>query len=459
VEKDAIDMARAQAVVGARLGVLRAAAGHTQSSLAALSFYSRSSIANIETGRQSAPRTFWTLCDDILNTGGVLADEYDRICLVRREDQLRALAHRDGTGVDVLPGGVLAVDKLRVNSWLGKHPGRHDVRPLAASTAAEAGEDVVEVLARVHKLSRTVDPAIVEQLRSGLLHALVNYDAVDHRRLLASLVKQRVWLDTLLGECSHPQQRQRLFEVATLVSGLLGYLAVGRAAFRLARAYCLEGFQLADFAQDSTLRAWVRGIQSFCEYYAGDYHAALHLAMDGIACAGSGPQNVRLTINGVARAAGKLGNVEGVRRTVAAAYDLLEQHQAPSGVPSSIGLGCYSPAQVASNAATAFVSLGMPRDVQHYVELAMPDISRSDSPWSRSLVTLDLASSLIRSDDHDLDHASGLVLDALAISQGRPIISVRQRALEFVAKATDRWGDTRQVSSVREAIAASGQAR
>lgn len=458
--KDPGGMAQGAASLGALLAALRAAAGLTQNTLAALSFYSRSSIANIETGRQSAPRSFWMLCDEILNTGGILTAEHDRICAARREHQRQALANRDGVGVNVLAGKVLAVDELRVNRWLGEHPDGHDVRQLAAATAGDAGEDVVDVLARVHKLSRAVDPMIVEQLRSGLLYTLANYDVADHRRLVASLIKQRAWLETLIEECSHPEQRQRLFEIATLVSGLLGYLAVGRAAFRLARAYSLEGFHLADYAQDSNLRAWARGIQSFCEYYAGDYQAALHLAMDGIACGGSGPQTVRLTINGVARAAGKLGNAEGVRRAVAKACDLLEQHQAPSGVPSSIGLGCYSPAQVASNAATAFVSLGMPREVQHYVDLAMPDISRSDSPWSRSLVMLDLASSLIRSDDHDLDHATDLVLDALAISQGRPIVSVQQRGLEFVANATARWGNARQVSSVREAIAAAmGQPR
>jgi hypothetical protein len=112
---------------------------------------------------------------------------------------------------------------------------------------------------------------------------------------------------------------------------------------------------------------------------------------------------------------------------------------------------CYSAAQTASNAATAYVSLGMTDKVPHYVELALPDISKSESPWSRSLVMIDLALSVIRSKEPDLDRAAGLILDALSISAGRPIISVEQRTWEFIQDATGRWGETRQIGAVRDA--------
>ena len=64
---------------------------------------------------------------------------------------------------------------------------------------------------------------------------------------------------------------------------------------------------------------------------------------------------------------------------------------------------------------------------------------------------IDLALSLIRSEEADLDRAAGLVLDALSISEGRPIISVQQRTSEFIRDAAGRWGNIRQVSSVRDA--------
>ena len=52
--------------------------------------------------------------------------------------------------------------------------------------------------------------------------------------------------------------------------------------------------------------AWIKGTESFCEYYDGNYSRAVELAHDGLDLAGNGPQRVRLLINGEARALGKL---------------------------------------------------------------------------------------------------------------------------------------------------------
>jgi hypothetical protein len=132
----------------------------------------------------------------------------------------------------------------------------------------------------------------------------------------------------------------------------------------------------------------------------------------------------------------------------------MSRNDVPAGVPSSISFDCYSAAQTASNAATAYVSLGIPGKVEHYVNLALPDISRSDSPWSRSLVMIDLAISKIRAKEAELDHAANLVLDALSISTGRPIISVQQRTSDFVAEVIARWGKTPQARAILDAESA-----
>ncbi|MEU8007211.1 helix-turn-helix domain-containing protein [Catellatospora sp. NPDC049111] len=69
-----------RAMLGSRLAALRAAAGYTQETFApATRFYGRSSIANIERGRQSAPRDFWVRCDELLNADGYFAREHDRL--------------------------------------------------------------------------------------------------------------------------------------------------------------------------------------------------------------------------------------------------------------------------------------------------------------------------------------------------------------------------------------------
>lgn len=315
-----------------------------------------------------------------------------------------------------------------------------------------SGEDVVDVLSRIQRLHRgIVHPDIICHLQDNLSHTVTQYETLDHSSIVSILLKQRTWVDTLLSDCSRPKQRAQLFEIAGGTSGVLGYVAVGRGDFPLARAYCLEAFQLGDYAENATLQAWARGMYSFCEYYAGRYDEALRLAKDGLSYSESGPQSVRLTINGVARALGKLGDAEGVHRAVDSAYDLMSRSDVPSGVPSSISFECYSAAQTASNAATAYVSLRMPEKVQHYVGLALPDINKSGSAWSRSLVMIDLALSLIRAKETDLDHAADLVINALSISADHPIISVQQRTSEFIREATGRWGDASQISTVRDA--------
>jgi transcriptional regulator with XRE-family HTH domain len=319
------------------------------------------------------------------------------------------------------------------------------------SDSQVAIEDTFHVLARIEKLHRgTVHPEVIRQFQDNTRRVVTQYETQKHPVLIPVLLKQRAFIEEILEECSHPSQQQELFRIAGATSGVLGYVAVGRGDFPLARAYCLEAFQLGDFAQDSNLQAWARGLQSFCEYYAGEYHDALDLAENGLGYAKSGPQSVRLIINGVARAMGKLGDTEGVHRAVHEAYELMSHNDVPTGVPSSISFECYSAAQTASNAATAYVSLGIPEKVEHYVNLALPDISRSDSPWSRSLVMIDLAVSKIRSKEPDLDYATKLILDALDISTGRPIISVQQRTSDFVTEVSGRWGNVPQVRAIRD---------
>lgn len=60
------EIAAARLALGRQLAALRQAAGYTQAGLAAEAGWSRSTLGNVETGRQSAPRLFWKRCADIL---------------------------------------------------------------------------------------------------------------------------------------------------------------------------------------------------------------------------------------------------------------------------------------------------------------------------------------------------------------------------------------------------------
>jgi hypothetical protein len=74
--------------LGHRLAAFRQAAGHGQHDFASLTHYSRSSLANVETGRQKGTRVFWQLCDELLHTDGALTAVFDEIeTMVRQRHQ------------------------------------------------------------------------------------------------------------------------------------------------------------------------------------------------------------------------------------------------------------------------------------------------------------------------------------------------------------------------------------
>ena len=296
------------------------------------------------------------------------------------------------------------------------------------SASSAAAEDISEIMARVHKLeSGAVGTNTMRCLEVAIDDFVARYEQVGPMPLIPSLTAQRQSIETLIDNCRGPGQRERLFALAGQTSGLLAYMAVNRARFPLARAYCTEAFQLASLAADRDLQAWVRGTQSFCEYYASDYDLAYKYARDGRRYAGSGPQSIRLAVNGEARALGKLGNVAGVHSAVERAYELAATSVQPPGVSPCISFGAYSPARTASNAVTAYVALGLPEQVTKHADIAMPVFEASNSKWSQSLIRLDLAIAIVASTNGDAERAGTLVQEALAFSAGNPIESVVQR--------------------------------
>jgi DNA-binding XRE family transcriptional regulator len=72
--------AAARLALGKKLAGLRRDHGRTQHQLAELiTGYSRATVADAERGRRHVKREFWTTCDQVLNAGGTLVDEYDRV--------------------------------------------------------------------------------------------------------------------------------------------------------------------------------------------------------------------------------------------------------------------------------------------------------------------------------------------------------------------------------------------
>jgi predicted kinase len=91
---DADAIAGCRAELGRRLAEYRLAAGYSQSELARLVDYARSTVANVEIGRQNVGRQFWERSEAALDAHGALLDGYANLqaCIAERHKD-RAAGH------------------------------------------------------------------------------------------------------------------------------------------------------------------------------------------------------------------------------------------------------------------------------------------------------------------------------------------------------------------------------
>ncbi|HEX6520509.1 MAG TPA: helix-turn-helix transcriptional regulator [Streptosporangiaceae bacterium] len=99
-------IAAARQALGLQLAALRRAAGYSQKAFAPLTGYQRGTLANVETGRQNAPRVFWERCAQALGADALLMG-YDQI-------QAMAAAHRQETA-----RRVQAASDAMIRAWQG----------------------------------------------------------------------------------------------------------------------------------------------------------------------------------------------------------------------------------------------------------------------------------------------------------------------------------------------------
>ncbi|MCX4469435.1 helix-turn-helix domain-containing protein [Micromonospora sp. NBC_01655] len=396
------EITTARHALGRHLAHLRKDAGHTQHSLARLVQYGRSSIANTETGRQHPERPFWTRCDQMLRTGGVLTAEYDRIA------DLNHRRHRS--------------------------PARPRSASLTSDNAAVWWEPEDTIAARRSALTTSIDDdARLAHLEDEVRQAIADNERCPPATLVARLRPLRACVDQLMAGRQHPPQRARLYTAAAHLSGLLAALALDLRAFRVAHAYAAEAFDLAHAAQQPDTQAWARATQSLVAFYTGNHRDALAYAEDGLRHAGTGPHRIRLTINGQARALAHLGDRHGVDRAVDRAFRLLTEHPPDGQVSTSLTLGPYCPLRTAANAATAYLTLGHTTDVASHLTTAIAAFDTAQLRGPQALSRLDLATAHLHADDPD--QAAELALQALTLTADQRFESVHQRTHQFLTAA------------------------
>jgi len=244
--------------LGRQLAERRKATGYTQSALAPLTGYARSTVANVEIGRQHVPRDFWQRCDQALGTGSRFTAAFDvlratiqherdidaRAAQVEREHRVRlgpavdSDDHRDQQETDVRQ----RTSPPRDLTALGSHaPNLVDLRHIAA-----AMEDA----------HRYFDGAVLELFRNQLATCASEDGAQGPRATLPKVLGVVGVIEHSLRHVK-PHLRQDLLAVGAHAAEFAGWLYRDSGEPGLADYWRDRAMEWAQAANDSAMQGYI----------------------------------------------------------------------------------------------------------------------------------------------------------------------------------------------------------
>jgi transcriptional regulator with XRE-family HTH domain/tetratricopeptide (TPR) repeat protein len=277
----------ARVALGAELAAYRRAAGYTQARLAQLTGYSRSTIANLETGRQHVPRRFFERADAALRTGGTLATGHDDLEAAIRRD-LHAAARQASTERQ-------AHRWQRTANFAGTSPasGWEDDGAAQARSAqtpwwpdgqkvpVSADGDAAPALAEgTHDAEqRQVTPGDVIRLRGMRTHL----KAIDNAHGGGAALPMATWYlrhevrPLLYAHTGQPTARA-LIEVAAELEHDVAWMAYDAGQQDLATGHFTRALRLARQASNRLFGGRILAAMSHQAIYLGNKHQAIDFA-------------------------------------------------------------------------------------------------------------------------------------------------------------------------------------
>jgi DNA-binding XRE family transcriptional regulator len=267
IDRNAIAEARRH--LGTRLAAHRRAQGYKQQEFAPLVHYSRSTLANVETGRQSGTRSFWLRCDELLAAAGALTAAYDEI-----QDMVRQ-QHREAARP---PGNPTT------------HAGNEGRRiPDPVALAAHQSQ---MFLAQWE--SRCISRAVVEEFADDLSRLAVDYVSRPLDQVFRELVAVRDRACSLLDERRVMADTRDLMLIAGLACGMLAHASIDLGDRQAAAHQARVASRLATEAGHQSLQSWVLGTQSLIAYCLRLPDKAIDFATRGQVVGSTGTAGVRL---------------------------------------------------------------------------------------------------------------------------------------------------------------------
>lgn len=250
---DPSEIVAARQALGRLLAKYRKAAGLNQHQLAPRVHYGRSTIANVETGRQNVPRDFWVRCDQEFNAGGRLVAASERLdALVRRQREETA--------------GLADAEQDDGATPSSDHDG------LVTAAVDDDAFELADALGHSN-----IAPHVLDLLESSVIRVAQTYSTVPPPSLFEWGRTRLAAVVTLLRGSQPVVQRRRLCSIAGQLAGLRAWLAHDMHEPVSATSFYRVAATAAREAEDEALYAWVLGNHSRIPSYEGKPRAALTL--------------------------------------------------------------------------------------------------------------------------------------------------------------------------------------
>jgi transcriptional regulator with XRE-family HTH domain len=281
----------ARRALGAKLAAHRRAAGYSQDALADQAGYSRSTIANVETGRQRVPPEFWATADGALNAEGLLIQASQAIETAARQERAAAARQADPAFLAITdrPDGSPAQLPATSGRCTARAAGHGDGWPDAVAMAAGSAREQAESAAVTE-----IGPGTIEQFTADVVRLGRDYVSAPPLPLFAAMHQDLGRIQVALQRKAYPAQARDLNFLAGALCGLMANasLDLGRedAADDLGRAAWTYGRVI----DHGPLMGWARGTQALAAIWDHRYLDAIQHAEEGLGAVPGGMGAVRL---------------------------------------------------------------------------------------------------------------------------------------------------------------------
>lgn len=427
--REPADIADVRKELGRQLAQLRAAAGYTQEVFARQVGSTRSTIVNVELGRQGISRAAWERFDALLKANGLLVSAFDELSLLKTEwDRIRPVVDlvedTFGPGARIRTNGAVADVRDAAVQWLVSNNPR--MSPTELDQRRIGLEDVAQL----------------QTTRDQLKELDNQYGGAVAYPLIADCVKRQV-RPLLRGRYKDVTGDPLLRTSAQLILDA-GWAAYDADAQPYARRCMRAALRLADIAGDQLFGGRVLAALAHQSLHVGRNQEAVDLATAALRGAGrvAGPRSVAMFEAMFACAAAAVGDRRTCEAALSRAERALDQADTQTDVPSWLD---FDQGGLAGHAARAYRDLGDPRRARQFAAESI-DLCRDHHVRTQVQRKAILATALAGAGD--AEHACAVGQDLLA--DARPLRSAL--VLSDVRKLTNLLGTTSAATEFRQQV-------